>query len=119
MDLLRAFGEHKELRARKKEGHLIFVARRGDFHRRMAVRGNAALGRAGNLFIGPLSLALRARLIFTRPLLVEIVQSIIGTSPWGRSYLIVEGYYTEVEIITQASAWLLLGRAAHTALPIP
>ena len=37
----------------------------------------------------------------------------------GRSYLIVEGYSTEVEIITQAEAWLLLGRAAHTALPIP
>ena len=36
-----------------------------------------------------------------------------------RSYLIVEGYSTEVEIITQAEAWLLLGRAAHTALPIP
>ena len=37
----------------------------------------------------------------------------------GRSYLIVEGYSTEVEIITQAEAWLLLGRAAHTTLPIP
>jgi hypothetical protein len=37
----------------------------------------------------------------------------------GRSYLISEGYSTEVEIITQAEAWLLLGRAAHTALPIP
>ena len=37
----------------------------------------------------------------------------------GRSYLIVEGYSTAVEIITQAEAWLLLGRAAHTALPIP
>ena len=38
---------------------------------------------------------------------------------WGRSYLISEGYSTEVEIITQAEAWLLLGRAAHTTLPIP
>ena len=47
----------------------------------MVVHGNAALGRAGNLFIGPVSLALRARLIFTRPLLVEIVQSILGTRP--------------------------------------
>ena len=37
----------------------------------------------------------------------------------GRSYLISEGYSTEVEIITQAEAWLLLGRAAHTTLPIP
>ena len=56
---------------------------RGDFHGRMTVHGNAALGRAGNLFIGPLSLALRARLIlnFTRPLLVEIVQNILGTHP--------------------------------------
>ena len=37
----------------------------------------------------------------------------------GRSYLIVEGYSTAVEIITQAEGWLLLGRTAHTALPIP
>ena len=29
----------------------------------------------------------------------------------GRSHLISEGYSTEVEIITQAEAWLLLGRA--------
>ena len=36
----------------------IFVSRRGDFHGRMAVCRNAALGRAGSLFIGPLSLAL-------------------------------------------------------------
>ena len=69
-------GEHKELRAWKKEGHFHFFGPPGrfssDFHGRMAVRGNAALGRAGNLFIEPLSLALRARPIFTRPLLVEI-----------------------------------------------
>ena len=43
--------------------------------------GNAALGRAGGLSIGPISLALRARLVFTRPLLIEIVQSIFGTHP--------------------------------------
>ena len=30
-----------------------------------------------------------------------------------------EGYSTEMEIITQAGAWLLLGRAARTTLPIP
>ena len=29
-----------------------------------------------------------------------------------------EGCSTEMEITTQAKAWLLLGRAAHTALPI-
>jgi len=53
--LLGAFWEHKELRAWKKEGHFHFFGPPGrfssDFHGRMAVRGNAALGRAGNLFI--------------------------------------------------------------------
>ena len=47
----------------------------------MVVRRNAALGRAGNLFVGRLSLALRARLTFTRPLPVDIVQNILGTNP--------------------------------------
>ena len=41
----------------KRKAIFIFLVRRGDFHGRMAVCGNAAL----NLFIGPLSLALRAR----------------------------------------------------------
>ena len=31
----------------------------------------------------------------------------------GETYLIVEGYSTEVKIITQAEAWLLLGRDSH------
>ena len=42
-----------------------------------------------------------------------------GPEGGGRSYLIVEGYSAEVEIITQAEAWLFWGRMAHTALPIP
>ena len=42
-----------------------------------------------------------------------------GSVQGGRSYLIVEGYSTEVEIIMQAEAWLLLSRAAHITLPIP
>ena len=42
-----------------------------------------------------------------------------GRDHGGRSYLIVEGHSSEVEIITQADAWRLLGRAAHTTLPIP
>ena len=41
------------------------------------------------------------------------------TRVWGRSSLIAEGHSAEVEIIMQAGAWLLFGRAAHTALPIP
>ena len=69
------FGSIKNSAHGKRKAVFIFFARRGDFHGRMAVRGNAALGRAGNLFIGPLSLALRARLI------VEIVQNILGTHP--------------------------------------
>ena len=43
----------------------LLGAHRGGFHGRMAVFGNAALGRASDLFIEPLSLALRARLIVT------------------------------------------------------
>ena len=71
---------HLECRAWKKElrRFSLFWARRGGVHGRMAVCGNAVLGRAGNVFIGPLSLALRARLIFTRPFLIEIVQNIFG-----------------------------------------
>ena len=58
---------------------VCFFGPPGDFHGRMAVCGNAALRRAGDLFIGPLSLALRARLVCTRPLLIEIVRNIFGT----------------------------------------
>ena len=48
----------------------LFWARWGGFHGRMAVCGDAALGRAGVLFIRPISLALRARLVFARALLL-------------------------------------------------
>jgi hypothetical protein len=108
---LGAFWEHKELRAWKKEGHFHFFAHRGDFHGRMAVRGNAALGRAGILFIGPLSLALRARLIFTRPLLVEIVQNILGTHPQCvccfPSNIIIKLPFSEVHPFTIVVLFLL------------
>ena len=68
-----------------------------------------------------------ARLAFEKICSYEPPKGKLRTSPdvlgtacaGGRSYLIAEGYSTEVEIITQAEAWLLLGRAAHTTLPIP
>ena len=65
----------------KKKGHFRCFGPQGRFSWTHGGPGNAALGRAGNLFIGPFSLALGARLIFTRPLLVEIVQNILGTHP--------------------------------------
>ena len=65
----------------KRKAISTFLARRGDFLERMAVCGNAALGRAGSLFIGPISHDLKARLIFTRPLLIDIVQNIFDTHP--------------------------------------
>ena len=74
------FGSTKNSAHGKRKAISFFFARRGDFHGLMAVRGNAALGRAGNVFIRPRSLALRARLVFTRPLLVEIVQNVLGTA---------------------------------------
>ena len=81
--LLGASGMHKELRAWKKGGRchfsFYFLPRRDDFHGRMAICGGAALGWAGSSLAGPISLALGAWLIFTRPLLIEIVQNILGT----------------------------------------
>ena len=97
-----------------------FVARRGDFHGRMTVRGNAALGRAGNLFIGLLSLALRARLVFTRPLLVENVQNILGTHPQCvccfPCHIIIKLPFSEVHPFTIAVLFLLgdLSDFAHS-----
>ena len=58
--------------------------------------------------------------LMVRAAIIDILEAPIHNwGEWGRSYLISEGYSTEVEIITQAEAWLLLGRAAHTTLPIP
>ena len=78
--LLGACGEHKELRAWKKEGHFHYFGPPGRFswaHGSLQERH----ARTGKLFIGRLSLALRDRLIFTRPLLIESVQNIFGTHP--------------------------------------
>ena len=105
------FGSIKNSAHGKRKAIFIFFARRGDFHGRMAVRGNAALGRAGNLFIGPLSLALRARLILTRPLLVEIVQNILGTHPQCvccfPSNIIIKLPFSEVHPFTIVVLFLL------------
>ena len=60
---------------------------------------------------------LREQLAYSSLTAESICAKLIG----GRPYSISEGYSTEVEIVTQAYAWIkhLLGRAARTTLPIP
>ena len=78
----------------------------------MAVRENAALGRAGNLFTGPPSLALRARRAFTRPLLVEIVQTSLAPTLNVSAvsqviYIIIKLPFSEVHPFASAVLFLL------------